>query len=516
MPDKKEKLPLSVTHPELANEADGWDPTKVTKGSNKRMPWICRLNHRWETKVANRASANSQCPYCANKKILPGFNDIGTTHKEIAQEVFGWDPTHYSAGNGALKDWKCPLGHIYKARIADRTGKKTNCPICSSHQLLAGFNDLATAFPEIAKEALGWDPSTIFPNHRTKMKWVCSKGHFYEATPGSRTTMKSGCPFCSTNNHKVAKGQNDLATRFPLIAAEAADWDPNEVIAGGKTKKNWICPQGHKYSMSISWRTLSNGKCPFCQGKKVLKGFNDLRTTHPKLASEAVDWDATQFSAGSGFKKKWRCSLGHIYSATITSRVGLGSGCSVCSNMQVLSGFNDLETLFPEIAKEAVGWNPKSVVAGSSEKFEWRCKFGHIYKASVKNRTIRKSGCPSCSKSGFDPNQDGYLYFISHPHWKMYQIGITNDPKTRLGNHKSLGWEALELRGPMDGHLAQQWEAAILRMLKAKGADLSNSKIAGKFDGYSEAWSKSTFEVNSIKELMRLTEEFEENPGTSN
>jgi hypothetical protein len=36
------------------------------------------------------------------------------------------------------------------------------------------------------------------------------------------------------------------------------------------------------------------------------------------------------------------------------------------------------------------------------------------------------------------------------------------------------------------------------------------SIIAGKFDGYSEAWSKSTFEAKSIKELMRLTEEFEE------
>jgi hypothetical protein len=63
----------------------------------------------------------------------------------------------------------------------------------------------------------------------------------------------------------------------------------------------------------------------------------------------------------------------------------------------------------------------------------------------------------------------------------------------------------------MDGHLTQQWEAAILRMLKVKGADLSNAEIAGKFDGYSEAWSKSTFEAKSIKELMRLTEEFEGN-----
>lgn len=27
MPGKKEKQPLSVTHPELAMEADGWDPS---------------------------------------------------------------------------------------------------------------------------------------------------------------------------------------------------------------------------------------------------------------------------------------------------------------------------------------------------------------------------------------------------------------------------------------------------------------------------------------------------------
>jgi hypothetical protein len=91
----------------------------------------------------------------------------------------------------------------------------------------------------------------------------------------------------------------------------------------------------------------------------------------------------------------------------------------------------------------------------------------------------------------------------------MYQIGITNNVKKRIDQHKLLGWEAIEVRGPMDGHSTQEWETAILRMLKAKGADLSNETIAGKFDGYSEAWSKSTFEVKSVKELMWLTEKFE-------
>jgi hypothetical protein len=121
-----------------------------------------------------------------------------------------------------------------------------------------------------------------------------------------------------------------------------------------------------------------------------------------------------------------------------------------------------------------------------------------------------KTGCPTCSKSGFNPNGEGWLYFLKHDEWEMLQIGITNVPDDRLNRHRRLGWTALELRGPMDGYLTQQWETAILRMLKAKGADLANNRIAGKFDGYSEAWSQSTFPVESIKELMRLTEEFED------
>jgi hypothetical protein len=93
----------------------------------------------------------------------------------------------------------------------------------------------------------------------------------------------------------------------------------------------------------------------------------------------------------------------------------------------------------------------------------------------------------------------------------MFQIGITNFPEKRISSHKKLGWEIIEILGPIDGLLAQNWETSILRMLRAKGADLSNEKIAGKFDGYSEAWSKSTFQADSIKQLMEITESYEDN-----
>ena len=79
MPTKKEKPPLSVTHPELAKEADGWDPSQVTAGTGKKFKWKCFLGHIWETTPAHRLRGQG-CPYCGNRKVLIGFNDLKTTH----------------------------------------------------------------------------------------------------------------------------------------------------------------------------------------------------------------------------------------------------------------------------------------------------------------------------------------------------------------------------------------------------------------------------------------------------
>jgi hypothetical protein len=240
-------------------------------------------------------------------------------------------------------------------------------------------------------------------------------------------------------------------------------------------------------------------------------GFNDLQTLFPQIANQAHGWDPKVVIPGSNKKLEWICQLGHLWNTSPDQRTGRAkSGCPVCSNKKLLVGFNDLATRYPDLAKEADGWDPTTIISGHAKK-KWKCVNGHKWASDVLSRTTRNIGCPSCAQYGFNPNGEGYLYFLKHLSWEMLQIGITNKPDDRLNDHKKLGWDLLEIRGPMDGHLTQQWETAILRMLKAKGADLSNSKIAGKFDGYSEAWSKSTFPVKSIRELMRLTEEFEDN-----
>ena len=368
---------------------------------------------------------------------------------------------------------------------------------------------LSKTHPKLAKEAFEWDPSTITKGSEKKCRWQCYRGHIYIAAVDKRAIRNQGCPFCS--NKKLLLGFNDLATTNPEIALEADRWDARTLVSGSTMRKKWICRYGHKWNAVIRERVRKNLGCPICANHKILVGFNDLKTTHPEIAQEAHGWNPSTVVAGSERKRKWKCPKDHIYIANIRDRTRVNSGCPYCSNHKVLKGFNDLKTTHPEVAREAYIWNPSTVVAGFNKKRRWKCSEGHTWASTPSSRTSRGDGCPSCAKYGFDPYENGYLYFLKHSDWQMLQIGISNYPEKRITIHKKLGWEVIEIRGPIEGHLTQQWEKSILRMLKAKGADLSNSKVAGKFDGYSEAWSKSTFPVKSIKELMRLTEEFEEN-----
>jgi hypothetical protein len=496
---------LATTHPRIGAEADGWDPTTVMPGSNKKLQWKCERGHTYLQAINHRTGTKRQgCPVCSGKKVLPGFNDLATKFPDIAKEADGWDPTTVMPGSNKKLQWKCERGHAYLMGPKERTGKqKQGCPFCSSSRVLPGFNDLATKFPEIAKEANGWDPNEIAPGTHTVLTWRCSLGHLFQASPNQRTSKVSNCPTCA--NLVIETGFNDLATKFPEIAKEANGWDPTAIGAGSTKRLSWKCSKsGHVWESTIINRVSNGTNCPVCVGQLVVVGVNDLVTTHPALTAEAFEWDPRTLTSGSKKKRKWICALGHVFIQPVVQRAGPSqSGCPFCSSTLVLSGFNDLATRFPEIATEADGWDPTTVMPGSGKKLKWRCNHGHAYLQVVNNRTgPQKQGCPSCAATGFDPNKPGWLYFLDHDELNMYQIGISNVPQSRVGDHQRRGWETIEVRGPMEGHLARQLETDILRAIERRGAVLGHKAKIEKFDGYSEAWTKDSLDVTGLKQLL--------------
>ena len=90
----------------------------------------------YKAAVYSRA-AGTGCPYCAGRKVLTGFNDLGTLLPEAAKE---WHPTlngslspaQVTRGSKKQVWWQCREGHVWKAAIYSRTRQKAaGCPVCT-------------------------------------------------------------------------------------------------------------------------------------------------------------------------------------------------------------------------------------------------------------------------------------------------------------------------------------------------------------------------------------------------
>jgi len=78
----------------------------------------------------------------------------------------------------------------------------------------------------------------------------------------------------------------------------------------------------------------NNVGCNVCHGKKVLKGYNDIATTHPELIKYFVDIeDAYNFTYGTENKIKLKCpDCGYEKEMYISSLIKVGFGCPRCGD----------------------------------------------------------------------------------------------------------------------------------------------------------------------------------------
>jgi len=390
-------------------------------------------------------------------------------------------------------------------------------------KLVPGINDLATQFPELAKEVDGWDPSTVVAGSGKKMPWKCKKNHKWIASVAHRSSGR-GCPFCS--GFKVLEGFNDLQTKFPEIAKEANGWNPSTVAPGSVKKLSWKCSKGHQWETSPNSRTNNRSGCPFCSNRKVFVGFNDLKTRFPDIASEADGWDPSTVIAGSHQKMSWQCKEGHKWIAVVNSRTTKGGrGCPYCGNH--IAGYgNDLKTKYPQIADE---WDykknktkPEEHTRRSGKKVWWICTIGHSYDATIDKR-VSDRGCPYCKLT---PRSKEEIYLLFE--LKYFFDIDPEDTKIKLSKVESVDIKINEIntiveydgaywhqdRALKDSSKTKELEKLgwIVVRVREKPLKLNNKKfdISTKPKEYKETANKTLRKLkslgNDIKELNKYLE----------
>ena len=228
----------------------------------------------------------------------------------------------------------------------------------------------------------------------------------------------------------VPKPGGSLADQYPAVSDE---WDyekngslsPNDIKPFSNQKVWWRCGNNHSWQAVVANRTKHHQGCPYCAGRRVIEGVNDLATLNPRLAEQWCyqkngDLTPTLVMASSGFEVWWICDNGHTWKKRIADRNATGSGCPYCGASHVfqdgeterelsyggrraVTGENDLATEFPELLDE---WDyeknseidPTAIRSHSSINVWWICrKCGTSWNAPISRRTSQGSGCPECA-----------------------------------------------------------------------------------------------------------------------
>lgn len=409
---------LATIRPELAQE---WNtlrngdilPQNVSCRTNRKVWWLGKCGHEWQATIASRSDGHG-CPYCSGRLVLAGMNDLASQRPDIAHE---WHTVRNKellpemiALNSNKKVWwlgKC--GHEWQATVANRTSRNSRCPICqkeyhTSFPEQVVFYYLSKIFPDAINGDLhlGLELDIYIPSLKTAIEYDGKEWHNRDISKNNERTKNAMCrkngirliriresgldsyDDCECifrenmlNNETLsqvlhtlletlkvnvdidlnrdlpeinqfaisARKEKNLATQNPTLALE---WNyakngkltPEMITPHSRTIVWWRCKNGHEYQMAVGERNRGEGRqrgCPYCSGRRLLSGYNDLLTVYPDIAQ---DWDApknttapSQVAKSSKLNVWWKCQkCGFEWESTVNSRTSKKRGCPRCGN----------------------------------------------------------------------------------------------------------------------------------------------------------------------------------------
>jgi hypothetical protein len=217
---------LQALYPRLAKEWSyerngGLTPKDIIAKSGKKYFWNCRKNedHVWDEAPHARIGHDSGCPFCSNHRVNR-TNSLKTLRPDLAKEWHpkkngGKTPENVTAGSIYKAYWVCLKNSkhsIWRARIRDRTKQDgTGCQECYDDRRGATQRLGIDLMGKVARDRGGICLSDIYGNSYKHLRWKCSQGHEWNATPKTILQFGSWCPECASS----------YGERFTRIAFES-------------------------------------------------------------------------------------------------------------------------------------------------------------------------------------------------------------------------------------------------------------------------------------------------------
>ena len=416
---------LLLDYPEIASE---WDyeknkpktPKQFSKGSHESVYWKCPKGHpSYKARIANRIYKGDGCPICGGRKLLAGFNDLGTKYPILATQ---WDyeknfpvkPQDVFSRENKRYWWICPIcNESYLATLANRTAGK-NHKKCSqkgtSFPEQAIYFYVKQLFPEAQNRdtSYGFEMDIYIPSQNVAIEF---DGVRYHKDIAALSKDNNKDKLCEKNGITLYRLRDPrLLNTNSAIRIDCIDDGRKEKL--NDPIKKLLCYLNPNNDVRVD--VVSDYYTILSASLTILEQ-NSILVTHPELVAE---WHPTfnlpltpnKVTSGMGIKVWWKCNkCGNDYQAFVYSRKA-GNGCPKCA-IDVRSAAktsaalkkNSLVEKYPELVEEiSIEDNPgidvARLAAGSKKHIVWQCKkCGNKWSAAINHRT-NGVGCPRCAR----------------------------------------------------------------------------------------------------------------------
>ena len=287
------------------------------------------------------------CEYCGNHirvmradailkklhcRVCEGFEENQKTFEQKVQCKVSVLGKYYNKNTKILvKCKKC--GYEWKV-LPISLLRGSGCPSCANN-LPYTIKDIQKIIKDKYNDEFTVLSEKILPKRHIVIKHNKCKT-IYETTIAT-IIKKATCPHCVANKmrNRFIKTHNEFVKE--LDEKYHGQFTVLSKYSGTREKIliRHNCDKCNNYIFEIlSESILKRGGCPVCSGRKLVKGINDIATTHPRLVKYfANKEDAYKYSHGSNKKIKVKCpDCGATKEMVVADLCQRGFSCAKCSD----------------------------------------------------------------------------------------------------------------------------------------------------------------------------------------
>jgi hypothetical protein len=292
----------------IAKDSGGQCLSSEYLNNSSKLIWKCKNGHIWEATPKN-IKKGRWCPFCVGKYLT--IEEMQNRAKKFKGKCLSKE---YINAKEKLQ-WQCRVGHVWLA-TPDSIKSGNWCPHCAGNAKKS-IDDMKI----LAQERNGKCLSKSYVNAHSLLKWRCEFGHVWEAA-STNVIKGSWCPFCSVE--KISSSQRlDLSTLIKVATKKGGSLLSTEYL-NNRSKLIWRCAEDHEFEMSAGL-VRRGAWCSICSGNLI-----DTIENMQKIAKERFGECLSRKYINARKKLKWRCNLGHTWSATPTN-IKRGQWCPDCS-----------------------------------------------------------------------------------------------------------------------------------------------------------------------------------------